>query len=45
MGVLRDFFRIPSYVRDINDEISHMEYLTQQMQKRPKVGGIYTVSC
>lgn len=38
VGVLRDFFRIPSYVKDINEDSQYVEELITKMRTHSKVG-------
>ena len=37
VGIVRDFFRIPEYVRDINESDQYVEQLTSKMKKYSKV--------
>lgn len=39
IGILRDFFRIPEYVRDVNESDKYVEQLTLKMRKYDKVMG------
>ena len=37
VGIIRDFFRIPEYVRDINESDQYVEWLALKMRKHSKV--------
>ncbi|GBN25954.1 DnaJ subfamily C member 22, partial [Araneus ventricosus] len=36
LGLIRDLWRIPEYVKDANEESSYMEELAEKMRKNPK---------
>ncbi|GFX40362.1 dnaJ subfamily C member 22 [Trichonephila clavipes] len=36
LGLIRDLWRIPEYVKDVNEDSSYMEQLIEKMRKYPK---------
>jgi len=38
LGLLRDLWRIPTYVKDANNDPTYLEELTRKMRKNTRVG-------